>query len=723
MVRKDEFGTKVRNIYRIIHGFINISKLKIEVRTSYKELYDFIKKFNNHELLASITLVFGSSGVDEESMLKFYASPWLAWTEIITGIVMKEKDSDNKLLCPSFEDLNRIRDLMTVYWKNIQLYELYSTNNDPSLSSRKKEILFHSKLISMSVRRDAYIFNYWNSATELYSSHKQWFEEHLGFNIENAVSIGRYIFDYLNQQCNILLSEVDYSVEKVDLKKAYSSISFTTDDIVKATGIDLKKSEAFFNRMSLSLECLGVNYRDSFANPFKIPWDFNPLYDKPVIRFRNRYLVVSPSLMAESIFKTFYYDLMEDKEYSGKFSNERGKWLEEKTAKILQKVFPVNEIFLNPLKMNNEELCDILVLHDHKALIINCKSKLLTLRARIGEDIKKIKEDFIKGVINSFLQAGKAKEYLQTTSTASFLYKNLRITLNSAQVSDYFLICITSENYNNLLTQLKLIEQGLQVFGGKEFPWAVSINDLDVILEILDKPYTFVHYLKNRLTIEYLKQDIIGYELDLLGYYIQGNLFFNSPEFRKATGILIDGYSAGIDSYILSKYFGLSARKPAQKWPEHFEKLITQTEELGQDYRTDCILKLLDLDNETKNIILNTLIEADSKLHRTEKPYIYSLLFNEDIENESFGISVFIAPRNKLVRDLYEDIYVDSILRKYTTKSKEWICIAKNTGSERIVDTVFYANFKWKEDPVIEKMCKEELSEEFLNRCKEFYTD
>jgi len=91
---------------------------------------------------------------------------------------------------------------------------------------------------------------------------------------------------------------------------------------------------------------------------------------------------------------------------------------------------------------------------------------------------------------------------------------------------------------------------------------------------------------------------------------------------------LIDGYSAEIDSYILSNYFRLPAKKPAQKWPEHFEKLITQIEELGQDYRTDCILKLLDLDNETKNIILNTLIEADSKPYKAEKPYIYSLLFN-----------------------------------------------------------------------------------------------
>jgi hypothetical protein len=616
-----------------------------------------------------------------------------------------------------------MKDLMAFYWKNIQLYELYSTNNDLSLSSRKKEILFHSKLISMSVRRDAYIFEYWDSAIELYSSHKQWFEDHLGFNIEDAVSIGKYIFNYLNQKCNILLSEVDYSAEKVDLKKAYSSLSFTVEDIVKATGIDLKKCETFFNRMSLSLERLDVNYRDSFTNPFKIPWDFNSLYDKPIIKFCNRYLVVSPSLMAESIFKTFYYDLMEDKEYSGRFSNERGKWLEQKTAKILQKVFPMDEIFLNPLKMNNEELCDILVLHDHKVLIISCKSKRLTLKARVGEDIGKIKDDFVKGVINSFSQAEKAKEYLQTTFTASFLYKNLKVSFNSAQVTDYFLICLTSEDYNNFLTQLKLIEQGLQVFGGKEFPWAVSVNNLDAISEILDKPYTFMHYLKNRLPIEYLKQDIIGYELDLLGYYVNGNLFFNLPEFKKATGILIDGYSAGIDSYILSKYFGLPAKKPAQKWPEHFEKLITQIEELGQDYRTDCILKLLDLDNETKNIILNTLIEADSKPYRTEKPYIYSLLFNEDIENELFGISVFIAPRNKPVRDLYEDIYVDSILRKYTTKSKEWICIARNIGSERIVDTIFYANSKWEEDPVIEKMCKEKLSEGFLNKCKEFYTD
>jgi len=60
-------------------------------------------------LLASILLIYGTGGLDEKSMSEFYASPWLAWTEIITGIVIKEKNSDNRLLCPGFEDLNKIK--------------------------------------------------------------------------------------------------------------------------------------------------------------------------------------------------------------------------------------------------------------------------------------------------------------------------------------------------------------------------------------------------------------------------------------------------------------------------------------------------------------------------------------------------------------------------------------------------------------------------------------
>jgi len=184
----------------------------------------------------------------------------------------------------------------------------------------------------------------------------------------------------------------------------------------------------------------------------------------------------------------------------------------------LSKVFPKSNVLLNPKYPNGEEICDVLVLFDRNILIFQCKSKKLTLPARIGENINKIREDLEKSLKDSFDQGLKAKDYFNTTDFPKIVFEDREITIDMKQVDsrNIFIISVTLGQFANIATRMMNLEPYLNLFNSNEFPWAVCIFDLEIITEILDSPSYFIHYLLKRLAIEKTDFELTADEIDLL---------------------------------------------------------------------------------------------------------------------------------------------------------------------------------------------------------------
>ena len=248
----------------------------------------------------------------------------------------------------------------------------------------------------------------------------------------------------------------------------------------------------------------------------------------------EKYFVPIPSLFSEVLLHTFYYDLIGHDEYwKSEGEKKHGSWLEQKTADFLKRIFPESEIFLNPKYRDGNELCDVLVLHDRKVFIVQCKTKRLRYVSQIGKNFQSIKDDLTKGVKESFEQAIRARDYFFTNQSTKIKVSNGELLVDSKQISDIFPMSVTLGSYQNLTTRLANTNPTLNLFSDNQYPWAISLFDLGVVTELIEYPSMFIHYARRRLAVERTNFQLMADEVDLLGFYFSQGLFFETKDFKK----------------------------------------------------------------------------------------------------------------------------------------------------------------------------------------------
>jgi hypothetical protein len=100
----------------------------------------------------------------------------------------------------------------------------------------------------------------------------------------------------------------------------------------------------------------------------------------------------------------------------------------------------------------------------------------------------------------------------------------------------------------------------------------MSIADLEVIADITEKPYFFLHYLAGRYRVQKAVQ-IMADELDFLGLYLESGFNIYQME-KEKVGLVITGMSQVVDHYYDSINAGVSVQKPKPKVGAYFEKLL-----------------------------------------------------------------------------------------------------------------------------------------------------
>ena len=414
------------------------------------------------------------------------------------------------------------------------------------------------------------------------------------------------------------------------------------------------------------------------------------------------------------LFYSFHFDIWEDKEYREKYNEIRGKWLEEKTYQILRNVFLKNEIYLNPEYPNGEEFSDVLILHDRNILIIQCKSKKLTHEAKIGSSIDKLKEDLKKSVKDSFNQGLKAKKYLNKTYYPIVVLKNnkkIKIDMHQVNYNNIFLISVTLGQYANITTRLANINPTLKLFSSNEYPWSVCLFDLEIIAELLKKPFYFIHYLIKRLNIEKTNFHLEADEIDLLGYYFDQKLNFDKEEFKSVNQdipffIALGGFSKLVDDFMIKKYqLKENSNKPTIKMPNGFKDLIFAIDKLDTPFRANCILRLLDLGFIDQENLLKSIKYCKNMYTRDDKLGIFSI----SVKEMNLEIIFVSMNANYNFNKLFKEVEYFSVLKKYRAKFRECVGLGWDRCTKNVIDVAFYASFPWIYNPELEEICKKNL--------------
>ena len=485
-----------------------------------------------------------------------------------------------------------------------------------------------------------------------------------------------------------------------------SLLSFTLNELSSFSGHEMKTCKRYLQRMSQRFGYRNPRFPHTFQYPFSAPWDYNTLYERPIIHHEDKYFAAMPSLFATVLFNTFHYDLISDPIYRDEYDRKRGKWLETKTADCLKWIFPHNEVLLNPEYPNGEEFSDVLVLHDRKIFIVQCKSKRLKHESKIGESLETIKDDLRKGVEEAFDQAAKARDYLNNGSNPEIITDCGRLAIDRNQVTHIFLVSVTLTGYQDLTTRFANLDPDLGLFSDGEYPWAISLSDLEVVCELIDYPSVFIHYAKRRIQVEKTNFEITADETDLLCMYIHQGLLFDIDQFKDVNSVGLSGLSPDIDQFMFEKYeLGRAVSKPKPEMPPGFEDYIVEIESLQVPYRTDCAMRLLDLDHETRETFVSLAEQIKERTRKDRGLHSFSM----GIRGNRFGISFIAMDAGGDMEKLSWQSAGFAMMKKHKVKCKEWVGFGWDRSSQRKVDIAIFLSNDPFDDPVLDKLVEEKL--------------
>jgi len=706
-----------------------------EVQKSFSRLAKAVDKLDPLKLLSQLVLSFLMVPKDEFIDEDSETVKWARYIEFLSGYFLSKKYPQNKKTNLDGKDIERIEKLLDSYFQNVSTYLATTSPSDESEKDIEM-VIASAKIHSLFVRGESYPHLLREAAQSIYSQHSDWFVKYLGFTIDDALTIAGTIIDEYKHKINDgkqssmerarlyvdeLISKGEQKEEsRQDLEigvgfyyyfgNADNILSFTLDDLARFSGMPKETCESFLKRLSQTFGYKNPLFPDTFSDPCAAPWDYNTLYERPIILHENKYLLPVPSLFSEALLQTFYYDLIADNGYwRGEGEKKHGAWLEQKTAEYFRRIFPESEVYLNPYyPIGNEinELCDVLILHDRKVIIVQCKTKRLNFNSRIGKNIASIKSDLTKGVKASFDQALRARDYLLNNPFPKIIVDEVKLEIDSRQISEIFSMSVTLEGYQTLATRLANINPVLKLFKDNQYPWALSIFDLSIITELLETPSMFFHYAQRRLTVEKTNFRLMADEIDLLGFYISQGLFFETDEFAEIDGAGLTGFSEDIDRYMFEKYVrGVNSPKPQQQMPTQFREYIQTIEKMESSYKTDCAIRLLNLDSENREHFVAAIEQAKKGTMNDGSIHSFSMA----LKNNGLGISFIAMNANGDSEKLFRQNLVFCNLKKYTTKCKEWVGLGWDVKSKNLLDGAVFLSFDWYEDAELDKSAKKNL--------------
>jgi len=728
---------------------VNIKANK-DIKNNFANLSRYLKQVNPIKLLSQLTLTFLFVPEDEFIEESSDTFRWARRIEFLAGYLVSHEYPQEGRNDIDGRDLEKIEKLLDEYFRSVSVFLTTSNASNNGVEEVDKEIesvIKSVKIHSLYVRGESYPYLLREIAKRIYAPHNEWFSDNLGFTISDALLISESIINEYNQRINdekqscterarrhvseLIKSGEANEDDRKDLETKFGCyyyfgnadkiLSFTLDDLVHFSGQPKERCERYLIRLSQKFGYRNPKHGGTFENSHTAPWDYNTLYERPIISYNDRYFVPLSSLFNEVLLHTFYYDLIGDDNYWKKGGEKKyGSWLEQEAASFLKNIFSEDEIFINPQYPNGNELCDILVLHDRKVFIIQCKTKKLRYEAKIGKDYKSIKGDLTKSIKESFDQASRAQEYFFNSQPAKIKVSRGEIVVDSKQISEIFPISITLGDYQNLTTRLANINPALNLFSDNQYPWAVSLLDLRVISELIDYPSMFIHYVKRRLGVERTNFRLMADEIDLLGFYFSQGLYFDTDEFKKIDGAALTGFSEKVDRFFFEKYeCGKNPQKPKQKMPALFEEYLKNIELLKSPYKTDCAVRLLDLGYQGREMFVNAAEQAKEKSVKDNGLHSFSTVVN----NNNLGLSFVAMNTGNNLDALFRQVFSFAVMKKYTTKCKEWVGFGWDKNSKKLIDVAVFLSFDWQKDPEIAKIAKENLKQGQIINIEELKKD
>jgi hypothetical protein len=230
------------------------------------------------------------------------------------------------------------------------------------------------------------------------------------------------------------------------------------------------------------------------------------------------------------------------------YNKQRGEWVENTALDLLSGVLPGAEVFRGfnyfvpdpraavpqtaPENFTKRVESDGLILVDDVALIIEVKSVALTAEAR-GGAVRGLRGKLRDIITNAANQAARLRERITTD-------KRIRLDGNQwidvSGIREIHTIAVGLEDLSGVTTATTaLVAAG--ILKPDHIPWTVSVHDLRIVCELLERPSELLLYLRRRTELATTWKYRAVDELDLFLLFLDRGLYVEPDPHRTAEAL------------------------------------------------------------------------------------------------------------------------------------------------------------------------------------------
>lgn len=362
----------------------------------------------------------------------------------------------------------------------------------------------------------AYSFQFRDIAVPKYQADDPWLEKQKGFTIKCARDVVHALVKLQNSEFTaILQSLADRDPKEWTFLPCFV---FTTDELAEASGMDREVIERVVNAFVLP----AGDRNQSFGAID----DFNVVSAMPIVQIGDgRLFILEQYALEQSLYESPFFWMLDDLAYRDTALVNRGNFVEDFSETRLRSIFGKDAVLPNVriCKAKGKDVgeIDTLVIFGDRAIVVQAKSKRLTLEARKGND-NLIRSDFKKSVQDSYDQAFVCAQALTDMNHTLVGPDGAKIE-PPCNLKEIYILCVVADHYPALSFQARQFLK-YQTSDVIHAPFVLDIFTLDAITEMLDTPIRLLSYLNKRASY----QEIVfaGHELIILSYHLKQNLWF-----------------------------------------------------------------------------------------------------------------------------------------------------------------------------------------------------
>ncbi len=641
---------------------------------------------------------FSGEHVTEDDVQHQYSHEKLLRTEISTLVgLMAKGDIDVGIPDPSIlqKFLNQSEALLHEMHMSLQkpwmaAFEARASNpNNPSNANRIDPFSTADGLREPIIYGgdSAYNFQYEELALKKYCADNHWLNSNVGFTIDEACIVARQLGE-LQMQKLLDFREAILEVHP-DQWTFLPCFVFGPHELEGPTKLSVEKIERILIAFTVDPKKANASFSSLSA--------FNQTNAAAIIKIVNgSYILLQHYSLLEALYEAPFFWMAGDKSYAATASKNRGAFAEQFLADRLARVFGTKHVFQNVDIYKGKDRvaeADVLVIFGERAIVVQAKSKRLTIEARKGNDLR-LKDDFKKAIQDAYDQALLCSEALLDEEYRFVLASGDEIGFPK-RPAKIFPVCAVSDHFPALAAQAR---QFLKISATEnvQSPIITDVFFLDVLTEILETPLHFLNYLALRAKFD--KKLLVNQELTILGYHLKYNLWLEDKYDMVNLG---DDFTSSLDIAMCARRLGVPGERTPKGILTRFDgtpigRLISEFEASAIPELVGLGMLLLQLGSDTAKHInsgIDRLVRSaanDGKQHDMSVP--------SDAEKSGFTIHVSSLPE-EVAR---ERLSTHCRIRKYDAKADVWYGLLLTPGTGDIRGALAIEG-KWKSDADMEK--------------------